>query len=97
MIRLLAVLLLCGCAHVSTPEIYSASCVALDLATTQAGLNSGYVEANPIYPKGYEVITATLVALGVHYALRKWDKTAAWYGYGSARCAAGIYNLEVMR
>lgn len=94
-IGVLVLLLLTGCAHM--PEVYSASCTALDLATTQAGLSQGYSEANPIYPDGYEVLTAALVAAGVHLALRRWDKTAAWYGYGSARCGAGLWNLEVMR
>ncbi len=84
-----------GCAHM--PEVYSVGCVTLDLATTQIGLSQGYTERNGIYPDDYSVLTGALVAAGVHYGLRRWDKTAAWYGYGSARCAAGLYNLEVMR
>jgi hypothetical protein len=82
-------LLLSGCAH--APEVYSASCVALDLITTSAGLERGYEESNPIYPDEV-LLTSALVALGAHLLLRWVDRSGAWWGYGSARCAAGLYN-----
>lgn len=90
----------------SNPEIYAAGCAALDLASTQYGLQSGFVESNPIYPEGYEVLTGVVFSAAFHYGLRRVlaiqyhgerGKAPAWFGYGSVRCAAGLYNLNFIR
>lgn len=82
-------LLVTGCA-----SGYSAGCAALDVVTTCYALENGFSEVNPIYPDDYACVTGALVAAGVQYALVKWNRPNAHWGYGSVRCAAGLWNLS---
>lgn len=100
MVRILIVILLAlslGCASIPVSEKFAIGCTSGDIATTAYGLANGFEEANPLIQQSTDASTL-IVAAGTsviaHYILRKVDKKAAWWAYGSVRCAAGTWNLR---
>ena len=103
--RIFAMLLvfLMGCSSMGGPELYSASCAGLDIASTAYALGNGAEELNPLAIEGYEVASLILFSATAHWAIRHWtkktyhDKGKAapwWLGYGSYRCALAGWNLS---
>ena len=91
-----------GCATLQHPTTY-AVCTAVDLISTHAALEAGFVEANPIVAGilgsgGWPLLIA--INVGIIWLLYKYrDKEEAKIaiGVGSVvRCAVGVNNLLLL-